>query len=65
MDRIIIRLARRLLTRGTHRAIDTAARRGQDTGSMTDAERAQAKAGRTMARNARKALRLGRRIGRF
>ncbi len=64
-DRIISMILRRLMNTGINKGINLAANRGRDTNEMTDEERTQAKQARDIAKRGRKAMQMGRRIGRF
>lgn len=58
-------LMRRLVRRGVDAGIDRAFGAAKPEDEMTPDERKQARAGKQNARRARKAMRLGRRIGKF
>lgn len=66
MDRIINMILNRFIGQIINRAISGgisfAARRGKDPAQMTEAERAQAKAGQDLAQKARKISRASRRL---
>ncbi|MEJ6478866.1 MAG: hypothetical protein QNL92_09330 [Octadecabacter sp.] len=64
-DRIISMILRRLMNTGINKGINLAANRGRDPNDMTDEERTQAKQARDNAKRGRKAMQMGRRIGRF
>ncbi len=64
-DRIISMILRRLMNAGINKGINLAANRGRDPNDMTDEERTLAKQARDNATRGRKAMQMGRRIGRF
>ena len=65
MSRMINMVIRLVMRRGVNIGIDYAARRGKTPDAMTPEDKAQARAGKEMARKARQGARLARRIGKF
>jgi hypothetical protein len=64
LQSVLQSVLRQLLRRGVNAGIDHVARGGKPEAEMTDEERMQARAGRRMARRARDAARITRRLGR-
>ncbi|MEZ5731388.1 MAG: hypothetical protein R3D97_03575 [Paracoccaceae bacterium] len=64
INMVINTVTRRLVNLGINKGIEMAARRGKTDGPMTAEERAQVKAGRDMAKRARQASKITRRLGR-
>lgn len=66
IERLLTMIFRRLAMRGVNKGINAMAQRGQpDPKDMTPEEREQARAARQTSKNARKMMRVGRRMGRF
>jgi hypothetical protein len=65
VNQLINMIIRRFSGRAMTLGIDKMAGKGKPASEMTEAERKQARQGREMAKNARKSMKLSRRVGRF
>jgi hypothetical protein len=64
LNRILSMISRIFVRKAVNKGIDYAARRGKDPAQMTPAERKQAGDARALAKRARQAARITRRMGR-
>ena len=64
VQRLINRFMRRAVGVGIKKSIDFAARKGKPAAQMTPADRKQAATAQSLAKRARQASRIGRKIGR-
>jgi len=64
LSRLITMIINLFLRKGISKGIDYAARRGKDPAAMTPEDHAQAKAARDLAKRARQAANLARKLGR-